>query len=199
MANKKDAAQQQNGVVDIDNISNVVRKEGTASVEITKAVMENIQKTKDDQLKEQMTQRSLRSEFQRKLKLLQLQKRRHENNITLKYLKEAEKLQYQMSGFLLNEDHINKMGGKDGKLEMEVITGYKDGNPVREKKTFEFKKGGEEIWVPGSITCPEYDDLSERMVDAERKEKTALEKQYDIDKSNLESQYPGYFSYSWRW
>ena len=193
---KKPATQQE--AVDVDNISNVVRKDGAASVEITKAVMENIKKNKDERLQSQITERSLRSEYMRKLKLLQLRKRRHENDITLKYLKEAEKLQYQMSGFLLNEDHIAKMGGKDGKLEMEVIADYKDGEPVKEKKTFEVKKG-EEVWVPGSITCPEYDDLCERMRTEEAKEKTKLEKQYDLDKANLESQYPGYFSYSWRW
>jgi hypothetical protein len=194
--NKKPAAPQE--VVDVDNISKVVRKDGTASVEITKAVMEQIKKNKDERLQNDITVRSLKSEYMRKLKLLQLRKRRHENDITLKYLKESEKLQYQMSGFLLNEDHIAKMGGKDGKLELEVITDYKDGEPVKEKKTFEIKKG-EEIWVPGSITCPEYDDLCERMRTEEAKEKTKLEKQYDLDKANLESEYPGYFSYSWRW
>lgn len=182
----------------IDNISSIVRKDGTASVEITQAVMEGIKKGKDKRLQDAITERALRAEYMRKLKLLQLRKRRAENDITLKFLKQAELLQYQMSGFKLDEDHITKMGGKDGKLEMEVITGYKDGEPIKEKKTFEVKKG-EEVWVPGSITCPEYDNLCERMRSEETKEKNTLERQYDIDKSNLESQYPGYFSYSWRW
>lgn len=182
----------------IDNISNIVRKDGTATVEITQAVMEGIKKSKDERLQGMITERALRAEYMRKLKLLQLRKRRAENDITLKFLKQAELLQYQMSGFKLDEDHITKMGGKDGKLEMEIISGYKDGEPVKEKKTFEIKKD-EEVWVPGSITCPEYDNLCERMRSEETKEKNALERQYDIDKSNLESQYPGYFSYSWRW
>ena len=182
----------------IDNISSIVRKDGTATVEITQAVMEGIKKSKDERLQGMITERALRAEYMRKLKLLQLRKRRAENDITLKFLKQAELLQYQMSGFKLDEDHITKMGGKDGKLEMEVISGYKDGEPIKEKKTFEIKKG-EEVWVPGSITCPEYDNLCERMRSEETKEKNTLERQYDIDKSNLESQYPGYFSYSWRW
>lgn len=182
----------------VDNISNIVRKDGTATVEITKAVMESIKKSKDERLQSQITDRTLRAEYMRKLKLIQLRKRREENKITLKYLKEAELLQYQMSGFKLDEEHITKMGGENGKLELEVITGYKDNEPVKEKKAFEFKKD-EEIWVPGSITCPEYDDLCERMKSNEAKEKTALEKQYDLDKDNLQSQYPGYFSYSWNW
>lgn len=192
---KNPAAQQE--VADVDNISSIVRKEGTATVEITKAVMENIKKGKDERLQAAIAERALRSEYQRKLKLLQLRKRRKENDITLKYLKEAEILQYQMSGFLLNEDHIAKMGGKNGKLEMEVVE-YKDGEPTKEKKTFELEKG-KEVWVPASITCPEYDELSEKMRSEEAKEKTKLENDYDRDKRNLESQYPGYFSYSWRW
>ncbi len=182
----------------IDNISNLIRKDGTASVEITQAVMENIKKGKDERLQNNIMERALKSEFMRKLKLLQLRKRRAENDITLKFLKQAELLQYQMSGFKLDEEHITKMGGKDGKLELEVITGYKDGEPVKEKKTFTVEKD-KEVWVPGSITCPEYDDLCERMRSEEVKEKNALERQYDIDKANLESEYPGYFSYVWRW
>ena len=193
--NTKPAAQQE--VADVDNISNVVRKDGTATVEITKAVMANIQKGKDERLQSNITERALRAEYQRKLKLLQLRKRRKENDITLKYLKEAELLQYQMSGFLLNEEHIAKMGGKDGKLEIDVVE-YKDGEPTKEKKTFEMKKG-EETWVPASITCPEYDELSEKMKREEAKEKDKLENDYDRDKKNLQAQYPGYFSYSWNW
>ena len=157
----------------VDNISNIVRKDGTATVEITKAVMESIKKSKDERLQAQITDRTLRAEYMRKLKLIQLRKRREESKITLKYLKEAELLQYQMSGFKLDEEHITKMGGENGKLELEVITGYKDNEPVKEKKVFELKKD-EEIWVPGSITCPEYDDLCERMKSNEAKEKTAL-------------------------
>lgn len=181
----------------VDDISTIVRKSGTASVEITKAVMENIKKDKDDRLTELITTRSLRSEYMRKLKLLQLQKRRKENDITKKYLVEAEKLQYQMSGFLLNEEHIAKMGGKDGKLELDIVV-YKDGEPAKEHAVFEMKKG-EETWVPGSITCPEYDDLCEKMRSDEAKEKSKLEEEYERNKRNLEAQYPGYFSYSWRW
>lgn len=198
MADKKTKTAETGSATNVDNISTLIRKEGTATVEITKAVMENIKKNKDERLQGMITERSLRAEYMRKLKLLQLRKRRTENDITLKFLKEAEHLQYQMSGFLLNEEHIEKMGGKDGKLEIEVIVDYKDGEPVKEKKTYTLEKG-KEVWVPGSITCPEYDNAVERMKQEEQQEKTKLEKQYDIDKANLESEYPGYFSYNWRW
>lgn len=198
MADKKTKTAETGSATNVDNISTLIRKEGTATVEITKAVMENIKKNKDERLQGMITERSLRAEYMRKLKLLQLRKRRAENDITLKFLKEAEHLQYQMSGFLLNEEHIEKMGGKDGKLEIEVIVDYKDGEPVKEKKAYTLEKG-KEVWVPGSITCPEYDNAVERMKQEEQQEKTKLEKQYDIDKANLESEYPGYFSYNWRW
>lgn len=183
---------------DVDTISAIVRKDGMATVEITKSVMENIKKNKDERLQGMIMERALRAEYMRRLKLLQLRKRRAENDITLKFLKKAEILQYQMSGFLLNEEHIEKMGGKDGKLEIEIISDYKDGEPVKEKKVYELEKG-KEVWVPGSITCPEYDNAVERMKQEEQQEKTKLEKQFDLDKANLESEYPGYFSYMWRW
>ena len=198
MAKENKNNQQQTAVVDVDNISSVVRKDGIATVEITKAAMDGIAKDKAERIQRQIAERMLQSEFMRKLKLIQLRKRRKENDVTLKYLKEAEILQYQMSGFLLNDEHIAKMGGKDGKLEIEVVEYNKDGETEKVKKTFEVKKG-EEIWVPASITCPEYDELCNKMKKEEEKEKTAIEKQYTHDKENLASQYPSYYSWRWDW
>ena len=182
---------------DVDNISIVTRNNNVPSVDISKNVYEQIAKDKDERLTEQIKSRALRSEYMRRRKLLQLRARRRENDITLEYLKKAEVLQYQMAGFLLNEDHIAKMGGKDGKLELEIVV-YKDGEPSKEKQTFELKKG-EEQWVPASITCIEFDDQVEKLKDDESKAKAKCDADLRKDLQELQAQYPGYFSYSWNW
>ena len=196
--NKNNSGAAEQGTEVIDNISTIVRNDGKATVDLAKQVTSELQKAKDDRLKEEIKNRVLKAEFRRKTKYLQLRKRRDEAKITKKFLEQAEILQYQMSGFPLDEEHIKKMGGTNGKLELEVITGFKDGEPIKEKKTFELKKG-EDVWVPGSITTPEFDLMCDKLEREESAEKVKLEKQYDLDKENLESQYPGYFSYSWRW
>lgn len=198
MAKDEKKKQQNNAApVDVDNISVITRNNNVPSVDISKNVYEQIAKDKDERLTEQIKSRALRSEYMRRRKLLQLRARRRENDITLEYLKKAEVLQYQMAGFLLNEDHIAKMGGKDGKLELDIVV-YKDGEPSKEKQTFELKKG-EEQWVPASITCTEFDDLCEKLKDDESKAKAKCDADLRKDLQELQAQYPGYFSYSWNW
>lgn len=199
MAKEEKKKQQNNAApVDVDNISVITRNNNVPSVDISKNVYEQIAKDKDERLTEQIKSRALRSEYMRRRKLLQLRARRRENDITLEYLKKAEILQYQMAGFLLNEDHIAKMGGKDGnKLDLDIVV-YKDGEPSKEKQTFELKKG-EEQWVPASITCTEFDDLCEKLKDDESKAKAKCDADLRKDLQELQAQYPGYFSYSWNW
>lgn len=194
---KENKPQAKPATTDVDNISVITRNGNVPSVDISKSVYEQIAKDKDERLTEQIKSRALRSEYMRKRKLLQLRARRRENDITLEYLKKAEILQYQMAGFLLNKDHIAKMGGKDGKLELEVVV-YKDGESSKEKQTFELKKG-EEQWVPASITCTEFDDLCEKLKDDEAKAKAKCDADLRKDLQELQAQYPGYFSYSWNW
>lgn len=196
---KEDKNKKQNtsAPVDVDNISVITRNNNIPSVDITKNVYEQIAKDKDERLTEQIKLRALRSEYMRKRKLAQLRARRRENDITKEYLQKAEILQYQMAGFLLTDEHIAKMGGKDGKIELEIVV-YKDGEPIKEKKTFEMKKG-EETWVPASITCIEFDDQCEKLKDDESKAKAKCDADLRKDLLELEAQYPGYFSYSWRW
>jgi len=197
--NKQQQAQQEQPakVVDIDNISTVTRNNNVPTVELSQRVMADIQKDKDDRLAEQIKTRTLQSEYMRRRKLLQLRARRRENDITKEYLQKAEILQYQMAGFLLTQDHIAKMGGKDNKLEIETVV-YKNGEATKEKQTFELKEG-EETWVPASITCVEYDDLCEKMKDEEAKAKSKADEELQKNLRELENQYPGYFSYRWRW
>jgi hypothetical protein len=199
MAKDKENKQQapKPAVVDADNISTVVRNNNVPTVDITKNVYEQIGKERDERLTEQIKNRALKSEYMRRRKLLQLRARRRENDITKEYLQKAEVLQYQMAGFQLTDEHVAKMGGKDGKVELEIVV-YKDGEPTKEKKTFEVKKN-EETWVPASITCTEFDDLCEKLKDEESKARAKCDADLRKDLLELEAQYPGYFSYSWRW
>lgn len=201
MAKNKDNKQQDNkpaAVVDVDNISKVTRNNNVPTVEITQKVFADIAKDKNDRLVEAIKTRALQSEFMRRRKLIQLRARRRENDITKKFLQQAEVLQYQMAGFKLTTEHIEKMGGKDNKLELEIVNYDENGEPKKEKKTFELVDK-EETWVPASITTVEYDDLSEKLKNDEAEAKRKSEAELDKDLKELEAQYPGYFSYRWRW
>ena len=197
--NKKNEQQGNNAAVaDVDNISTLQRNGNVATVELSQKVYADIQKDMDERMIEQIKSRTLKAEYMRRRKLLQLRARRRENDITLKFLKKAEILQYQMAGFQLTEEHIQKMGGKDGKLELEIVK-YVDGEAKKEKQTFTLEKGKESVWVPASITAVEYDELCGKMQDEEEKERTKSDNELQKDLRELENRYPGYFSYSWRW
>ena len=186
-------------VADVDNISTVIRNGNVPQVEISKQVAAEIAKDKNERRAENVKSRVLQSEYMRKRKLLQLRARRRENDITKEFLQKAEILQYQMAGFELTEERIKKMGGKDGKLTLEVVEYTEGGDTQKVKKEFTLSKNAEENWVPASITTVEYDDLCEKMKDEESKARSKSDEQLQKDMRELESDYPGYFSYRWRW
>lgn len=198
MAKNKDNKQDNKpaAVVDVDNISKVTRNNNIPTVEVSQQVFAEIVKDKNERLIAQIKSRALKSEYRRRRKLAQLQARRREGKITLEFLKKSEILQYQMAGFKLTSEHIEKMGGKDGKLELEIVNYDEKGEAKREKQVFELKDK-EEIWVPASITCVEYDELSEKLLDEEAEARRKSDAELNKDLKELEADYPGYFSYSW--
>jgi hypothetical protein len=195
--NKNNQAQKPE-VQDNDNLSKVVRNGNVPTIEMSKNVAAMIQKEKDERLAEKLKSKTLEAEFVRRRKLLQLRARRRESEITKEFLVKAEILQYQMAGFELTEERVAKLGGKDGKVELEIVSYDENGEPIREKKTFEVKKGQSE-WVPASITITEFDELSAKNKEDEAKAKAKCDADLRKDMTELEQQYPGYFSYSWRW
>lgn len=178
-----------------ENAMEHIRSGNLMTEAITKQVQDEIKKEKDERKASMLKSRVLRAQYRRYVKLLQVRKRRAESNVTLEILKRSELLQDALSGFVLTEEKIKRHGGTGDKLELEVII---DSEGTKEKRTFTLKKG-EEVWVPGSITAAEYDDEDDKIVNDERKKMDEVEKNYRKELNELENQYPGYFSYSWRW
>lgn len=178
-----------------DDVMAVIRKGGLIKQAMTAEVEAEIEKEKDDRIKQQMKDRILRASYRRLLKLLQLRLRRAESNITLDTLKKSEILEDRLKGFELTEDKIKTHGGKDGKLSIEII------NESGEKETKEFAlpKKGEKTWVPGGITIAEYDDKFAELKNDEAKKFQEADSNHRKEREELENQYPNYFRYDWRW
>lgn len=177
-----------------ENVMDQVRKGNLMTQVITKQVEEEIQKEKDERKKEALKERVLKASYRRILKLIQLRAKRRTNDITLDILKKSELLEDRLAGFVLTEDKIKKHGGKDGILEIEVL----DANDKKVKQTYKLEKG-KEVWVPGSITCEEYDKQSDDLVAEERKKINESDQQLDKETRELQAQYPSYFKWHWNW
>ena len=177
-----------------ENVMDIIRNGNLMNQALTKKVQDEIEKEKDERKAQLLKTRVLRSQYRRLVKLLQVRKRRAESNLTLEILKKSELLQDALSGFVLTEEKIKRHGGTGDTLEIEVIVG--DGK--KEKQTFKLKKG-EEVWVPGSITPNEYDEEDSKIVSEEYKKMDEIDTNYRKEVRELESQYPNYFSFSWRW
>lgn len=147
MAKNKDNKQDNKpaAVVDVDNISKVTRNNNVPTVEVSQQVFAEIAKDKNERLIAQIKGRALKSEYRRRRKLVQLQARRRESKITLEFLKKSEILQYQMAGFKLTPEHIEKMGGKDGKLELEIVNYDEKGEARRGKADLRTQRQGRSL------------------------------------------------------
>lgn len=178
-----------------DDVLAIIRKGGLIKQTLTEAVNAEIEKEKDERLKEQLKERVLRARYRRLSKLLQLRLRREEAKITKDVLKQSEILEDRVSGFELTEEKIATHGGKDGKLSIEIL------NEKGEKETVEFAlpKKGEKVWVPAGITIVEYDDKAAELRNDESRRFSEADKDHRKHLEELENQFPGYFRYEWRW
>jgi len=194
MAKKEGKEQTKSAEVTVENVEGIIRGGNLIERSMSENVREKIKKEADERKAEQLKDRILEASFRRLLKLLQLRHKRAVNDITLESVKRSEILEDQLAGFLLTEEKIKKHGGKDGVLEIEVL--QNDG--TKKKETFKLEEG-KELWVPGSITCTEYDSAKDDITADERKKVKEADDLLDKNIKELQKQYPGYFSYRWMW
>ena len=168
-----------------ENVMEMVRKGNLMDQSLTKQVLEDIEKEKDENKARELKRIILKAAYHRLLALIQLRSRRRESEITLEKLKRAEVLEDKVSGFVLTEDKIKKHGGKDGKLTVG-------------DNTYTLKEG-EEVWVPATITTTEYHEEERELNSDIRKKMNESDTQLQKETAELRKQYPGYYSYDWDW
>lgn len=190
--NKKNAPQTEGAQ---DDVMAIIRKGGLIKQAMTQEVKDEIEKEKDDRIKELLKDRILRADYRRLLKLLQVRLRRTEAAITKDILEKSEILEDRLAGFTLTEAKLKLHGGKDGKLSIEII----NDEGTKETKEFALPKKGEKVWVPAGITITEYDEKFAELKNEESKRFAEADTNHRKCREELENQYPGYFRYDWRW
>lgn len=196
MAKKTEEAKKPAVAANADNIVDVIRGGNMMTQAISEEAQKRIKEEADERQTESLKCAILKADYMKGLALLQVRNDRKKAAITLEKVKKAEILKDKVSGFVLTEDKIEKHGGKNGKLEIEVVTNYE--KDTKEKKTFELKKG-EEVFVPGSITLNEYSRELEELQREMNKKYQDVQRDYENWRNELQEKYPGYWAYDWRW
>lgn len=195
MAKKTEEAKKP-AVATSENIVDIIRSGNMMTQAISAEAEKRIKEEADERLTESLKCAILKADYMKGLALLQVRTDRKKAAITLEKVKKAEILKDKLSGFMLTEEKIEKHGGKNGKLEIEVVSDYEKG--TKEKKAFELKKG-EEVFVPGSITLNEYSRELEELQREMNKKYQDVQRDYENWRNELQEKYPGYWAYDWRW
>lgn len=195
MAKKTEEAKKP-AVATSENIVDIIRSGNMMTQAISAEAEKRIKEEADERLTESLKCAILKADYMKGLALLQVRTDRKKATITLEKVKKAEILKDKLSGFMLTEDKIEKHGGKNGKLEIEVVSDYEKG--TKEKKAFELKKG-EDVFVPGSITLNEYSRELEELQREMNKKYQDVQRDYENWRNELQEKYPGYWAYDWRW
>lgn len=195
MAKKTEEAKKP-AVATSENIVDIIRSGNMMTQAISAEAEKRIKEEADERLTESLKCAILKADYMKGLALLQVRTDRKKATITLEKVKKAEILKDKLSGFMLTEDKIEKHGGKNGKLEIEIVSDYEKG--TKEKKAFELKKG-EEVFVPGSITLNEYSRELEELQREMNKKYQDVQRDYENWRNELQEKYPGYWAYDWRW
>lgn len=195
MAKKTEEAKKP-AVATSENIVDIIRSGNMMTQAISAEAEKRIKEEADERLTESLKCAILKADYMKGLALLQVRTDRKKATITLEKVKKAEILKDKLSGFMLTEEKIEKHGGKNGKLEIEVVSDYEKG--TKEKKAFELKKG-EDVFVPGSITLNEYSRELEELQREMNKKYQDVQRDYENWRNELQEKYPGYWAYDWRW
>lgn len=178
----------------VDNIVDRLKAKNLMSQAIAERVKDEIDKEQDDKNAQELKEAILASDYLNNKALLQVRYDRAKARITKEKVVAMEVLKDNLAGYVLTEDKIAKHGGKDSKLEVEVVTDYKTG--TKEKKTFALKKG-EEVWVPGTITPNEFNKKKNELSREFSKKYDECAATHNDHLTELKNAYPGWWRHDW--
>lgn len=179
----------------VENVLDVVKNGSIVTDGLSKEIDESIEKDLDDQVKRQVKNRKCDSLYEEALAKIKLVKNRREEKIKLKELTIKGNLRRQLCGGIVDETFIahNKLDAKAKEFDVEFY-----GEDSKKNITFtkQHIKAGEKV---PQINYLLYDraraDLEEKL----RKEQNESDKQYRLEKQEIEAYFGDYWSPSWRY
>lgn len=168
----------------VDNVVELADKKITAEDVMSKEVLEDIKKENDERTKNAMRSRYMQASYNRDKTLIDLRRRRSEDEITKKAL-------------ILKSDLVDAMMGVDVTPEFMQHHGLKDKTEgeidfIGEKRKV---KVGEHI--SPVINYVDYDKKSHEINDQIRKMSSDARKKHDDEMKKVRAAYGDYWSYDW--
>lgn len=167
--NQSEENKEKNTVVSLDNIDQVVDKGNLADELMSKAVLEDFQKEKDEKIKNEMKARYGRAKYDQLLSLFKLKKSRAEEAVAKKRLALSNGLILQMMGGTVEEKNT-------------IIDG-------------KYVEPGTKVEI--SINYLQYDELKRKADNDIAKELSEIQDNYYKDRNKLRSGYEGLYRSWW--
>lgn len=201
MAEKKAAAKAAESVVLTENnIIETLEKGNRAETALTEQMLAEVNKEKDERLKEQLKCRYLKATYQRDLALIQRRRSKKDTDLSLYKIRQAGRLLRFLTGFDVDDATLEYAKTPDDVLNVEVLN-EKDKTLTivtdKEKGTKETFKVGDH--VPALLTIVAYDDALKSLNDNMNKKRREIDAEYEKHVDLLEVSYHGYYHSSWRW
>ena len=186
--------------ITVDNIREQLGKGTIGTMEMSEAVLAEIQKEKDENTQKEMKKRYQEARYQVVYGLIKLRHERDIADIEHEELTQRDRLARYLMGFKVNfEDPKFKHAAKYTDIfEKETVDADKKTIEVimldGKKKTF---KDGET--VPPIINYVTYDELKKEISKHSDKLMSEANKQFSTDRKNLDAEFGDYYDYSWRY
>lgn len=197
---KKEKMTENHVVLTEENIVKELEKKNRMDTALTKEMISEIEKQKEDQKKRLVKERFLKATYQRDLSLLQRRFSKRKNEIALYKIRQSGRLVRLLTGFEFTEQILEYAKTKDDVFNIETLN-EKDKTitlvvDIKDNKTETFKLGDE---VPAVIDCVDYDSYITKLNDKIKKMTNEAEAEHNTNVAKLEMAYGDYYNCSWRW
>lgn len=197
---KKEKMTENHVVLTEENIVKELEKKNRMDTALTKEMISEIEKQKEEQKKRLVKERFLKATYQRDLSLLQRRFSKRKNEIALYKIRQSGRLVRLLTGFEFTEQILEYAKTKDDVFNIETLN-EKDKTitlvvDIKDNKTETFKLGDE---VPAIIDCIDYDSYIIKLNDKIKKMTNEAEAEHNTNVSKLQMAYGDYYNCSWRW
>lgn len=183
-----------------ENIVVELEKKNRMTTALTKEMLEEIKKEKDDRIRNQVRSRFLKATYQRDLALLQRKYSKKKSEIALYKIRQTGRLVRFLTGFTVDESTLEYAKTEDDVFKIETLNEKdKTITLVVDKKSSKketFKVGDE---APATIDVVDYDNLLNDLQAKISEMQSKAEEEHNTNCNKLRLAYGEYWNNDWRW
>lgn len=183
-----------------ENILSELEKKNRMNTALNEEMLTEINKEKDERIKNEIKARFLKATYQRDLALLQRRLSKKKSEIALYKIRQVGRILRFLTGFKVEESTLEYAKTEDDILQLETLNEKdKTITIITDKKANKKETYKVGDTVPALIDVIDYDVYKQKLDNKIEEMTTKATNEHNSNVNKLDLAYGNYYSASWRW